>query len=212
MGRLKSLAFIVLAGLATAGLTAGPGRAATLNFDLGGQLTGASNVLVNDPINLVNYYYDVEFLDGSCVSALGSCGPSTDFGFANGFTAMRDAQALLAQVFTGPYYDTPSNTRGITHAAIGYIFTPYAMSATYPNTYVVGYSTNIGPGAIQPTYATVILSIYDTSPGTTYSSVFNGANSTYASWSMVSVVPLPPSAVLFGTALLGLAGLRRRKG
>ncbi|HER27244.1 MAG TPA: hypothetical protein ENI69_09060 [Rhodospirillales bacterium] len=27
----------------------------------------------------------------------------------------------------------------------------------------------------------------------------------------VSVVPLPPSAILFGTALLGLAGLRRRK-
>ena len=29
--------------------------------------------------------------------------------------------------------------------------------------------------------------------------------------SVVSAVPLPPSAILFGTALLGLAGLRRRK-
>ena len=29
--------------------------------------------------------------------------------------------------------------------------------------------------------------------------------------SSVSVVPLPPSAILFGTALLGLAGLRRKK-
>lgn len=27
----------------------------------------------------------------------------------------------------------------------------------------------------------------------------------------VSAVPLPPSAILFGTALLGMAGLRRRK-
>ena len=35
-------------------------------------------------------------------------------------------------------------------------------------------------------------------------------NITYGTTS-VSAVPLPPSAILFGTALLGLAGLRRRK-
>jgi len=39
----------------------------------------------------------------------------------------------------------------------------------------------------------------------------NDGSVTNVTLSTISTVPLPPSAILFGTALLGIAGLRRRK-
>ncbi len=73
-------------------LTASSAFAATLNV-VGGQLMGASNVLVDGNL------YDVQFLDGTCIDLYNGCDDVSDFTFQTEASAILASQALFDQVF-----------------------------------------------------------------------------------------------------------------
>src|SRR6476646_4971763 len=74
---------------------------ATTQIVSGGKLTGATSVDVNGTL------YDVEFLDGSCITVFGGCDSVSDLAFNTDGDASAAAQALLDQVFTGIYDTQP---------------------------------------------------------------------------------------------------------
>ena len=70
--------------------------AATLHV-VGGELIGASAVRVDGT------YYDVSFVDGTCVAVFSGCDEAVDFAFSTDSEASAAAQALFDQVFVdGP--------------------------------------------------------------------------------------------------------------
>ena len=73
-------------------LVAGGAQAATLNV-VGGFLYGASGVIVDGSS------YNVEFLDGTCISLYDGCDSVSDFTFQSEASAVLASQALLDQVF-----------------------------------------------------------------------------------------------------------------
>ena len=66
--------------------------AATLNI-VGGQLMGASNVLVG------GNSYDVQFIEGTCIDLYNGCDEASDFTFQTEAAAILASQALHEQVF-----------------------------------------------------------------------------------------------------------------
>ena len=80
--------FVLAVGLV---LMAGSAQAATLNV-VGGQLMGASNVLVDGNL------YDVQFLDGTCIDLYNGCDEASDFTFQTQASAVLASQALLDQL------------------------------------------------------------------------------------------------------------------
>lgn len=78
---------------ASVGMSAAAASAAPILDVIGGQLVGARDVLVGDTL------YNVQFTEGSCVSAFDGCDAVSDFPFANADDALEAAQALLDQVF-----------------------------------------------------------------------------------------------------------------
>ena len=91
------------------GFAAFPARAATLQVDSGGVLTGASGVEVNGA------FYDVSFTSGTCIEAFDGCDNASKFDFTDEVSASAAAQALLDQVFIdGPAgdFDTSQSFSG----------------------------------------------------------------------------------------------------
>ena len=90
-------------------LVAGGAQAVTLDV-IGGQLMGASNVLVDGS------FYDVQFLDGTCIERYNGCDDVSDFTFQTQASAVLASQALLDQVFLdgveGQFDSDPGLTRG----------------------------------------------------------------------------------------------------
>ena len=83
----------------------------------GGQLMGASNVLVDGGL------YDVQFLDGTCIDLYNGCDDNSDFAPLQSFAFVELALAALGtQVFidTGvageEFFSEPSLTNGCTNA------------------------------------------------------------------------------------------------
>lgn len=109
---LLSCAMAALAGSSTAG------RATAANLQVvGGELVGASNVLIDGLV------YDVAFVDGSCNSLFGApdC-QFIDFPFDSLPKAQLATQALLGQVFidgpAGNFDSSPSLTAGCSSATV----------------------------------------------------------------------------------------------
>jgi hypothetical protein len=98
----------------------------------GGQLVGALNVDVSGNL------YDVEFLEGTCVSFFDGCDSAADFPFSDATETTLAAQALLDQVFldveAGSFDSDPGLTFGCTagstscNAMTPYTFTPSLVS------------------------------------------------------------------------------------
>ncbi len=92
---------------ASVGMSSVSASAAAILDVIGGQLVGARDVLVGDTL------YNVQFTEGSCVSAFDGCDAVSDFPFENADGALEAAQALLDQVFLdGPLglFDTETFT------------------------------------------------------------------------------------------------------
>ena len=70
------------------------------------QITGATGVAVGSGI------YSVEFVDGTCASVFSGCDDSSDFAFTTSGSALLAAQALLDQVFQGPWDALPQVALG----------------------------------------------------------------------------------------------------
>ena len=106
-------------------LNASSAFAATLNV-VGGQLMGASNVLVDGSL------YDVQFLDGTCIDVYNGCdqwqGEDSDFTFQTVESASLASQALLDQVFLDGvdlFFSDFELTNGCTSSLQCRAITPY---------------------------------------------------------------------------------------
>ena len=164
----------------------------------GDQLVGATGVNVNGAL------YDVSFMDGTCISLYNGCDDSTDFLFADNSESKAASLALLDQVFIGIYDEQPELTRG--------------CSSTTKNCFARTYDFGNGSGVtlihVHSALNTPedVLQQDNTIGGTARS--FEDTSTldkrTVAVWT-VSAVPLPASVWLFGSGLIGLVGLARRK-
>lgn len=67
-----------------------------LQVNSSGVVTGATGV------NVAGSLYDVNFVDGTCASVFGTC-DSAHFAFTTDTSAVNASQALLDQVFVGPF-------------------------------------------------------------------------------------------------------------
>jgi hypothetical protein len=165
----------------------------------GGQLMGATDVDVDGT------FYDVSFLDGSCYSLFDGC---TSFVFTTLATAQAASGALLDQVFTGIYDDTPGLTFGIgAEDPRGLAITPIARTVdAVPGlvwiTQVENYSLADGR---EDRYGR--FDAWEIESDTT---IDPGSEDVWASWSL-SPVPVPAAAWLFGSALIGLGAIKRKR-
>lgn len=173
-------------------------QALTLNV-VGGQLLGASGVNVGGTL------YDVEFLDGTCVALFNGCDSVTDFTFQAQPDAFSAVQVLFDEVFIdstfGQFRSDPSSINGISGPS-AIIFMPYAFNST---------AASLTSAAVVIIPASNVAGVF---PGSVsfFNDLTNSPESTYARFTAVplSVVPLPPAGVLFGSGLVFLALLRRR--
>jgi len=107
-------AFVLAGAVLFIALGAGGANAAT-GVIVGGQLLGATGVIVDGNA------YNVEFLDGTCIALYDGCNDVSDFTFQTEAAAVLASQALLDQVFvdSADLFDTdPTLTNGCTNAFV----------------------------------------------------------------------------------------------
>lgn len=171
----------------------------------GGQLMGATGVEVNGNL------YDVEFLDGSCIDIYGGCDSVSDFTFSTASEAEAASQAILDLVFidgtSGTFDSVASSTFGCGPSGQCAAITPYGFNSSLE--YYFSYAVNRGGiSSDVVTSGGYSGAGYDTTPTRTKSGF--RYDYVHAKW-QVSQVPLPAAAWLFGSGLLGLVGMARRK-
>jgi len=162
-------------------------------------LLGADNVEVNKK------FYNVRFVDGTCIMLFNGCDASDDFLFNTLDSAIAASDSLLLQVFNGDsLYDLgPSLTNGCSDDTLCGVFTGYNIA--YKFAPVVG----------------VLLRNYDSGPsvdfhqyGVTQHTFINSLSNSklvYAVWSGPVEASAPGTAMVL---LMGIAGLivsQRRK-
>lgn len=222
---LKGLAAI---GVIAAGAAIAAPEASAVDFvlDSNGLLAGAKGVQVGGS------FFDVSFIDGTCISVFDGCDEQGDFTFDNVTDAEAASQALFDQVFVinpdnGDDYDLDAGViAGCGLAGGCNIRNPYGLfdGGSLVKQYL---TVNIyAPGAdfgldyleeidiLAPT-PYPITPAYDTGPGLV------GATDVWAKWTPANTTPPPPPAktpepaALFGlglTALVGTATKRKLTG
>ena len=172
--------------------------AASLNI-VGGQLLGATGVDVGGSL------YDVSFVDGTCVDIFNGCDATSDFTFNSQSQALAASQALLDQVFIdgvdGNFNSTPSLTEGIT-GTWAYIYTNYEVGGSILRGAYAYFDDNL---------IYDFTNIYQTTPWDDTSTNAVRAWAVWSNASSPSAVPVPAAAWLFGSGLVGLIGVARRK-
>lgn len=165
----------------------------------GAELVGATNV------KIAGSFYDVEFVDGTCIGLFSGCNENADFDFDDA-TGDLAAQALLDQVFgAGDLYDTnPEASAGLENTHYGDIWVPTHMrDANHVWAAVVrNYEDDLADSIVDPATSYVLTSHFMSNPEATYARFSPAA---------APPVPVPAAAWLFGSALLGLAGWARRR-
>lgn len=186
------------------------------------ELLGAVN------INVGGSFYNVDFVDGSCLSLFTACGGNgtNSFAFNNEVDAKSASDALLAQVFLDiddgapeDFDSSPSLMAGCTAAKACKILTPYAVDGTNVQTIQ---TTNSNDDTKDATISNVKNKAYDYNSGGPQNSAGNNIwQEVYAIWTSIpsaqniannsngtTSVPEPTSIAILA---LGLIGLRLRK-
>ena len=192
---------------------AGAAQAATMNV-VGGQLIGASGVDVGGSL------YDVQFLDGTCIALYNGCDEVSDFTFQTFQDSVFASQALEAQVFQTGIFDTdPYLTNGCSSNSQGdcIVYTPFNLDPDgfFGPEVQMMYFRNVSDtpvGVVQSDFSPTTMAYI--SYGEPQSDFATFPSETYAVWSTagsVSAVPIPAAAWLFGSALLALFTISRRR-
>jgi len=197
----RSFNRFILTSLALLGLSISTAHSAVIwNWD-GTNLLGAQNVNVGGTL------YNVDFIDGSCISLFSGCDELGDFDFNTKADALVASQALLDQVFIDgngapALFDTDAS---LTNGCGEFVCIAYTPTLEILGVTGIASARNdnfeggdaVGSGLLGPSDSTAV-------------GVFPGRN-VYADWTQVSAVPVPAAIWLFGTALVGLAGFGKRK-
>jgi hypothetical protein len=180
-------ALVIGFSLAVASANAAP----TLQINSDGLLTGALNVDVGGTP------YNVQFLDGTCATVLGSCIASS-YTFHNATDALTAAQALLDQVFidTGSY-----NFETNPHLTFG------CEDPGLPYQYCAALTPFGGTGIVDVAYAeNQIIEVLDnTSIGMYFSSGdTHFVDTVWAKWTSTETASVsePSAFILLGTTVL----------
>lgn len=188
--------------------------AAILQIDNNGILTGASGVVVR------GLSYDVEFLTGQCLDiyecqwdpVAGERPEAVNF-FFDKFILAEAMFALHDQVFidglTGNFATNPALINGCQNISIGScrVQSPITHQFTIGEgsdiwIYLISVPGSAGPPGTEPSFEYTFASV-------DYANAVHG-NRTWARWS-TSVVPVPGAMWLFGSGLIGLMGMMRRR-
>ena len=230
----KSALFLIGVSVLFLGLLCSPASAALQYFsvdnatlvvdDETGMLMGADNVLVTDSNDELLGYYDVRFAEGSANSLFGT-GSSGPYNFGDLSSGPLPAnqmsywmsQALMDRVFVNLDDDHKFDSRPYLTYGIGVdvaspendedfrwfsgsIYTAYSYDDINNDiyaTYLYNYCSTGGDYLKTNTTLTPTSNSSDSSPWV------------YAVWTESAAVPVPASLLIFGSGLLGLAGIRR---
>jgi hypothetical protein len=162
-------------------------------------LLGADNVEVN------NKFYNVRFVDGTCIMLFNGCDASDDFLFNTLDSAIAASDSLLLQVFNGDsLFDLgPSLTNGCSDDTLCGVFTVQSIKRKFApiigvllRNYASGPSVDFHQNGV---------------PGRTWEDTSSNNKLVYAVWSGPVEASAPGTAMVL---LMGIAGLivsQRRK-
>ncbi len=163
-------------------------HAVTLNVS-NGTLTGFSDLDVDGTL------YDATLVEGSCAFLFSGCDSNSDFIF-DGQTAGLAAQAMIRAIQDSAFDYNPNDIFGCTGSNC-FIVVPYEVGG------IVGAAGLIVRDSLYTDFVN-ISNLYPTDDTSDLDSYV------YAKFT-VSAVPVPTAVWLFGSGLIGLAGLARRK-
>ena len=174
-------------------------HSATLDVNGAGQLTGATGINVNGS------NWDVVFSDGAWDFSSGTGLPATTKAEADLFS-----QALLDQVLLdstlGLFDSDPETSNGCENLYVCIFFTPYFVDSV--NTYF-SLAFNQRAGGVNPDMVRDTPGILGLSGD--FSTDTNWTLGVWTPSSPPNPVPVPAAVWLFGSGLLGLIGISRRK-
>ncbi len=174
-----------------------------------GQLIGAKNVEVNGT------FYNVAFADGTCAELFSGCNDNSDFVFSTKSEAQSAVLTLFDDVFLdtalGAFDSIPGLVQGCSPDSFDYCgsIIPYRLITFNSNdrfSAEIAFNYEAGSPSTEGVHP-FGYGILREEGGST----INDVHLNYAIFTLASPVPVPATVWLFGSALVGMIGLRKTK-